>query len=671
MIRLYFFLTLFLTYFYAQANKDSLILFSLLEQAKQTENTDSSESFANEAMAFATSQNYLDGVLSVAKYFGNQYAKTGELEKSLSFYKSLVIEHKFDTKQLSTAYNQIGIYHVYMGHYDSTEVYFLKALKMRQQLNDSLGMGASLNNLGNVVLSKGDYDKATEYFIKALKIREQINDTAGIASSVNNLGMIFYKQRNFKEAIVYYQRALELNQQQNNLSKEGFILLNLGNIYDEMGVLDSSVYYYQKAIIVAEEFGDARLMAMSYGNMGVTQQNLSHYDLAKSYINKALKIRLESEDLEGQAILYNNLGGIFNKTLQLDSAIIFFKKSLSLAKQIDFKETVRDNYLGLSVAYESLNQFEKAYSSYQEYTFIKDSMLNETTTEQIAEINTKYETEKKEKEIAKQKVNIAEQDLKMKQRNFLLLGLLLLLLFLVSSGYFIYKQQKQKQLRLIEENRLKDEIAQVIIQNELHEERLRISRDLHDNIGSQLTFIISSVDNMKHLFKSADEKLNTKLSDVSNFTRTTITQLRDTIWALNKDEINFDDLKSRLFNYIENAQLAQEQTEFIFKDDLTSKFTLNSIQGVSIYRIVQEALNNTMKYAAATNVVLTIAESEKNVTLLIKDDGVGFNMPEIQLGNGLENMKNRAAEINAEFEILSTLNEGTEILLTLPKRVLN
>lgn len=655
----------------AFSNNDSLIVFSLLEQAKKTEFNDSSLHYANEAMSYSTEHKYLDGVLTVAKFFGNQYAQTGELEKSVELYQKIISENKFDYKQLSTAYNQLGIYHVYMGHYDSTEVCFLKALKMRTQLNDSIGMGASLNNLGNVVMSKGDYDKATSYYIKALKIREQIQDNAGIASSTNNLGMIFYKQRNYKEAIKYYHQALNINQQQKVLDKEILIFINLGNIYDEMMLLDSSQYYYKVATEKADDFGNLRLISMAYGNLGVTQHQLKNYALAKYYIRKALKIRIESEDIEGQAILYNNLGSVYVATEKYDSAIFYFNESLRFSKEISYLETTRDNYLGLTDAYEKSNQLKKAFISHQLYAATKDSMLNEATQEQIAELKTQYETTKKEKEIAKQKVKITEQQQQTQQRKNMQFGLMILVVFIVVVSAFIYKNQKQKQLQLLEENKLKDEIAQVKIQNELHEERLRISRDLHENIGSQLTYIISSVDNMSHIFDAVDEKIKGKMVDVSNFTSATITQLRDTIWALNKDEISFEDLKVRLYNYIKNAQLAQEQTKFDFYADLDSDIQLNSIQGVSIYRIVQEAINNSMKYAAATKVLLNISETTEHIMLKIVDDGVGFNMAEIQLGNGLENMKNRAQAINALFDIISEPTKGTEIILTLPKTSLN
>ncbi len=233
------------------------------------------------------------------------------------------------------------------------------------------------------------------------------------------------------------------------------------------------------------------------------------------------------------------------------------------------------------------------------------------------------------------------------------------------------KEFFESQLRLQEENLLKDEIAQINIQNKLHQERLHISNDLHDNIGSQLTYIISSVDNMNHKFTELDDKLKNKLSDITLFTKTTITQLRDTIWALNKDEISFEDLKARLFNYIENAKLAQQQTAFTFNGEMKTNFQLNSIQGVSIYRIVQEAINNSMKYAAATNVSLNITEQKEDLILSIKDDGIGFNIAEIDMGNGLENMRNRASSIGASIDIKSSSNKGTEIVLEIAKNSFN
>lgn len=249
--------------------------------------------------------------------------------------------------------------------------------------------------------------------------------------------------------------------------------------------------------------------------------------------------------------------------------------------------------------------------------------------------------------------------------------MMVFILFILIIGVIIYNQQKLKQKRLIEANILKEKIAKEKLHHQLHDERLKISNTLNENIGSQLTYIISSIDNMNHLLKLTDEKIINKLRDVSNFTKSTITQLRDTIWALNKDEISFDDLKGRLYNFMETAKLAQDQIDFSFHVQLTNQFILNSIQGVSLYRIVQEALNNAIKYSAATKVELRIVETEKEIQLIVADDGIGFKLSDIILGNGLENMKNRAKTIGGEFILESAPEKGTIIIVQLNKDTLN
>ena len=139
----------------------------------------------------------------------------------------------------------------------------------------------------------------------------------------------------------------------------------------------------------------------------------------------------------------------------------------------------------------------------------------------------------------------------------------------------------------------------------MQEQRLNISRDLHDNIGAQLTFIISSVDNIKYAFEITNEKLDNKLSNISSFAKETIVELRDTIWAMNSNEISFEDLEIRINNYIEKAKEAKDQISFSFAIDSVLKTQkLTSVQGMNIYRTIQEAVNNAIKYANAS--IITI-----------------------------------------------------------------
>jgi signal transduction histidine kinase len=443
-----------------------------------------------------------------------------------------------------------------------------------------------------------------------------------------------------------------------------------------MGEKDSSIYYSVQSLKWIKSLANPSLadIALTQNNLAVVYNDIGNFIVADSLLLSSDKLArsVESYDILIKVLVnkssgYERRGLLTEASNWADSAYYYanrYQDAVNIQGSLKIKKDIA----------EKLGDYKKALLIQTRINFLEDSLNTSNYINQLSILNVKnrvneYNEEiiRQELKLSQQKVEISEQELKVKQRNYimLVLGLITLLIFVIAT--FIYKQQKQKQKQLIEENQLKDQLARINLQNKLHEERLKISRDLHDNIGAQLTFIISSVDNMKHLFKSADEKLNSKLTDVANFSRTTITQLRDTIWALNKDEISFDDLKSRLYKYIETAKLAQEQTVFNFNVELTNNFHLNSIQGVSIYRVVQEAINNVMKYAAATNVSLNITETDTSLLMTIIDDGIGFNLAEIQMGNGLENMKNRASRINAKFTLNSMPEKGTEIILEIDK----
>src|SRR5690606_11677948 len=209
--------------------------------------------------------------------------------------------------------------------------------------------------------------------------------------------------------------------------------------------------------------------------------------------------------------------------------------------------------------------------------------------------------------------------------------------------------------QLQKESELKTALAKIETQNKLQEQRLRISRDLHDNIGAQLTFIISSIDNLKFGFSDISEKLGQKLSGISNFTSQTIYELRDTIWAMNKENITFEDLQARIANFIEHAKNASDKTDFSFNIDknVDVNHIFSSVEGMNIYRIIQEAVINSLKYASADETEVNISKKENHYIIEISDNGIGFDQDVTEPGNGLNNMKKRAREINGSLNIKS------------------
>ncbi len=545
------------------------------------------------------------------------------------------------------------------------EELFLSALTNAKKLNHQEYVADISNQLALVYAFLGKHDKRLVYNIKAIKIYESIGNKSKAGGTYGALGFSMY-QRDIEKAKLYMQKGINLLKEENNLIALNPIYDNYGIVQEIDGNIDSAIYYYNLALDLKRNQNDSIGIPFALGHLSGAYLIKKDFKKAKEYLDESYFIRKKRKDIYGIVECLALYGDFYFAQENYKEALSWFTDCYYSAIENKYLHVGQYAAEFSAICYEKIGDVTNTVKFLRLQQALKDSLLNENTNQAIAKLEVQFETEKKEKQLAEQEVIITKEQLRVKQRNYTLIGLGLVLVFLLILGRYVYQQQKFKQQKLIEENRLKDELAKIRLQNELHEERTRISRDLHDNIGSQLTFIISSVDNMGYLFKSADEKLKEKLTGISNFSRTTITQLRDTIWALNKDEISFDDLKSRLFNYIESAKIAKENIAFNFEADVQNNILFNAIQGVNIYRIVQEAINNSLKYSAAANINVSLKEINGVIKLIIKDDGIGFNINEVNLGNGLENMKNRAATIHAQFQFNSAPEKGTTIVLIIP-----
>jgi signal transduction histidine kinase len=237
----------------------------------------------------------------------------------------------------------------------------------------------------------------------------------------------------------------------------------------------------------------------------------------------------------------------------------------------------------------------------------------------------------------------------------------------VLIAWLIFRALRLKNKHQKQAFELKEQIATVETENRLQGQRLAISRDLHDNIGSQLTFIISSIDNLKYAYQIPDERINQKMDSIADFTRSTITELRDTIWAMNHSNIRFDDIQVRIATYLEKAKSTQENIQFSFnvQDGIPDRI-FSSMEGMNCYRIIQEAINNSLKYANASAIDVNISQENSHLVIQISDNGKGFDEKEIEFGNGLRNMQNRAIEMGGTCEIKSEKDKGTVVRLRLP-----
>ncbi|ALJ06086.1 hypothetical protein APS56_13510 [Pseudalgibacter alginicilyticus] len=594
--------------------------------------------------------------------------KNSQVDSALYYAKQAlyVAKHIRSEKGIASAYNTLASSFEAASKLDSAETYHQKSLEIKNKIQDTIGTADSYTNLGIIEDLKGNYDLALKNYFKALIIYEKHSkDFEKVPTVLVNIGIVYKKQKEYQKVLEYYEKALKIYKQNNFEIGEAIVQGNMGSVLISLQAYQKSIQFSKIAKQLYTNLGYTRYVPYMLGNIGIAKDSLKQYASArKDYL---LAISHFEKD--------HNLYELSNTKMSLANNYILSREYSLARKELDealvittkngFKEMKVKALKMLAMLGEQTNDFKTAYNHQKQYTISRDSLFEADKVKTIYELETKYETEKKEKEILAQRANIAEKELYINQKNTQLVGLVILLIVLSVLGYLLYKQQKLKNHQLKKESDLKEALIKIESQNKLQEQRLEISRDLHDNIGAQLTFVISSIENLQYGYNIKNQGLTDRLISIGQFTKETIYELRDTIWAMNKSAISLEDLQARISNFIDKANSISSKTTFKFTVDshVSKDLAFTSVRGMNIYRIIQEAINNALKYADSTQIVVDIKQKINIVEFSVIDNGKGFNRETIDLGNGLNNMKKRAHDIKAILHIDSAIDKGTSILL--------
>jgi len=629
-----------------------------------------------------------------AQYYLHKGIRLAEEQKD-DYYKSL-----FLTKLISQKTR--------IRDYDSAKYYFKKANKFILENKVIKLYGDQHSEIAESYYYMEEMDSALFHFKKAGDLWGAKGDSLGILIAKNNIANVYHVLGNYKEAIVnMLEAAKNVDTTQYNYIKAE-LYLNISELYKEIDDYEKSKEFAEKSLVISIADNKYPLdIVKAYVSLANLAIHDKEYKKAKNYLDKAdvvvekrsieterfrvygargslliaqdkfkeaaklleKTIRITDKDKLSNFEVFSmkkNLATCYSKLSQPQKALTLYNNILKTALEDNRLDNVAAIYLGISEASEKTGNYKSAIESHKLYAIYNDSILGKDKQVAIKDAQVKYQTIEKESRLAEARAKLAESKLEVKQKNYIIFGSLGFALVLGLLGYLFYNQQKLKNRQLRKENELKTALAKIEVQNKLQEQRLRISRDLHDNIGSQLTFIISSLDNLKYKLKEGETV--DKLSKISGFTTNTIYELRDTIWAMNKNDITFEDLQTRISNFIEQAKITSDSTKFSFKisDKINQTHTFTSIQGMNLYRIIQEAVNNASKYAEAEKIEVSISEENGFFIVEIKDEGKGFDKDKVELGNGLNNIKKRARDLNGSLELISEERKGTSVVVSVP-----
>ena len=559
-----------------------------------------------------------------------------------------------------------GIYYDVNGNSDSAKYFFEKALEYSKKHKFLVHEEHTLNNLGMYNWNQGNFEKALNYYFESIRVNQKNpeNKRGNVDASYNNIGLIYQEMHLYDKAIKYHLKSLEIRKKRKYIAAQIHSYNNLGFCYKELNQLQKARASFEMSITLSKQINPGNEYYNAIEGLASIEFREENYkkalDLYLQSLNRPQEVPMNAKE---KINLYSNLSAVYVNLKQPKEALKYGELCLSeLQLSSENKEYEVEVYKSLAQAYYMIGNVEKG-SFYNEEFYNKTTQkFKEESAKSFQELEIKYETERKEKDLAQEKVKVAERELRIKNKNNLLLisGFVILSILLLS--WLFLSQQKFKNKQLQKEKELSEALLKIESNNRLQEQRLAISRDLHDNIGAQLTFIISSIDSLKMFLTNGEDKIIQKLSNISQFTKETITELRDTIWAMNKDEILVEDFKTRISNFIEQAKVSLQGISFEFTCHLPKETSFNSKDGMNIYRIIQESVNNAIKHAKATKIEVVVSKVNQKIEVIIKDNGNGFDIENNSLGNGLNSIKKRALESNCELKIESN-SSGTTVSL--------
>lgn len=531
--------------------------------------------------------------------------------------------------------------------------YAEEALHLSDSLRYQRGRILSYKTMGVCYWSLGSYEPALRACFDGLSLANETGDQESVNRLEHNIALIYGEIKNWDQAIYYLRKNIAWYQRTKQWGELPRVYNNLGSTFFERRMLDSSLANYQKALRATpygENIDEAKYI---FVNMSESFFHLKNFEKAFYYANKALTLYTAQNDKSGMMECHTALGDLHFARKQWREAAENYNRAFALAREGSFTHYF-SRLLRSQARLDSANgNFRQAFTRLQRAYIIRDSLNNFKQKADYDRLLVQHRTEQKEKEneLLRQ-ANIINQIKVEDSQRLIWIEAIASILIISLLIVFYYKRMGYRK-----------KLEAAAFQHKIKEEKERIAQDLHDNIGTQLTSLSLGLKKLNREMKIPGDTL----TNLNNGVTSTMAELRDTIWAMNKEEVTVEQLGDKINNLFWRIQKTTEDIHFQLS--LCSQcpgIRLKPMQAINLFRIVQEAVNNSLKHGEATRIDVSLHKDELGqLVTRITDNGRGFTLathgPDGHYG--LQNMQRRAKEISATLEIQSGGGQGTLVYL--------
>jgi len=568
------------------------------------------------------------------------YFRTEAFGKSIESYKQslALLVNQNDSSQMDDVMSAISSCYYAIDNLPQALYYVQEAWKISVQTDDMESRSRILNTLGNINKELGNMEEAKKNYEECFSVAEKTDDYEGMILSNSSLALIEMYKKNFDEALRLIWKAIDYSTEYNVPNFIGGLYVNLARIKTDQGKISEAIEYYMEAVSLSEKRGDRNKAALAYANIAFIHTDEKQYEKSNEFLRNAFPFAEETGDLD---LLREIAGGFY------------------------------DNYKGLGNHKEALKYHEL-------YTTYSDSVMNDEKARELNNLKTTFAVEEKEKELTlkaeKEKI-LSDAEIKKQKliRNFSVAGGLLLLVLAIFI-FQRYRERHRSSLLLAEKSKtiekaytdlksMQEELVETEKQRESQNTRVRIARDIHDDIGSGLTKITLLSDIVRK--KISQPEVSDSLSKIASYSKGVTASLSEIVWAINPVHDNV----SSLVAYMKNtAGHLLEDSGINYRLNFPSAEMNVSIHPEvkrNIFLVMKEALNNAFKYSAAKNITVDFNIEGDQFLLKIADDGIGFDpnvMRTSGTGNGLRNMQLRMEQHHNSLRVISSAGNGCQVI---------
>ena len=587
------------------------------------------------------------------------------------YRKGVEWSHRIDYPNgIGKGYNYAGIVHFNLGAIDSALHYAQQSLPHLEVAGNRHGYAASLNNIGNAYNVQNDYPQAISYYQQANVVFEALGEEASIIINLNNIGNLLTRSSNYDQAAGYLTDARRQAQAIGFTAGLADANNNLGSLADARGQPEQALAYCRSALQYYREIEAINFIAQAESNVGRCYYDLGDYDQALRHLQRARSM-LDTLDLPREQInTTTNIGRVYNAQGNYATAIRTAEAALPQARTLGDQLFEQRLLEVLVEAHEGLDDAAGAAAYYRRLLDLSRQLFDTGKNQQLLTLERQFESEKKERQILEQQLELERR----KSQNRLLaaisglvaLSAILIILWL-RNRLRLNKQLAQQQSALQAQRLRELEQRQQLLAMDAalrgqEEERNRIARDLHDGLGGLMASIGMHLSAM--LQKVADPDLYPIARQTGRLVDQAAGEVRRIAHNMTPSALLEDGLLVAIEEIAEGLRRSSGMQ--VVLQPIGDPGRLPHDQEVTLYRIVQELVQNIVRHARATKVIIQLHRQSGELNLLVEDNGQGFDPAVDASGMGMQSIAARVRHLNGALDIDSVPGEGTTVVVTVP-----